>query len=117
MPLHSLLYQALWSACLVLSGSFGSRGARLYSDLLTFTAFASLAFNTLTILGLFVLRRKQPGLPRPSRVAGYPWVPLFYVVAAAYFLVFIAVGDPRNSGFGLLIILAGIAPYAYWRRK
>ncbi len=117
MPVHSLVYQALWSACLVLSGSFGARGARLYSDLLTFTAFASLAFNTLTILGLFVLRRKQPGLPRPSRVAGYPLVPLFYVLAASYFLVFIAVGDPRNSGFGLLIILAGIAPYLYWRNR
>jgi APA family basic amino acid/polyamine antiporter len=117
MPLRSLYYQALWSAALILSGSFGTRGARLYSDLLTFTAFASLLFNALTVTGLFVLRRMRPDLPRPYRVAGYPFVPGAYVAVAAYFLVFIAVGDPRNAGFGLAIILAGILPYLYWRKK
>jgi APA family basic amino acid/polyamine antiporter len=115
MPLRSLQYQAGWSCLLILSGSFGARGAQLYSDLLTFTAFASLLFNTLTIAGLFVLRKKQPGLPRPYRVPWYPFVPLAYLAAAVFFLIFIAVGDPRNSGFGLLIILGGFPLYAYWR--
>jgi len=117
MPLRSLQYQAAWSAALVLSGSLGVRGAQLYSDLLTFTAFASLLFNALTILGLFVLRRKRPELPRPYRVALYPFVPLAYLAAAIFFLIFIAVGDPRNSGFGLLSILSGVPLYLYWRRK
>src|SRR5439155_5732469 len=58
VPVRSLQYQALWSIFLIVSGSFGTRGAQLYSDLLTFTSFASLLFNALTIVGLFVLRRK-----------------------------------------------------------
>ena len=117
MPLRSLQYQALWSAVLILSGSLGARGARLYSDLLTFTSFASLLFNTLTVAGLFVLRKKRPDLPRPYRVFAYPLVPLLFLAAAIFFLILIAAGDPRNSGFGLLIILGGAPLYLYWRRR
>ena len=116
-PLRSLQYQAIWSCVLVLSGSFGTRGAQLYSDLLTFTAFASLLFNVLTIIGLFRLRKRRPDLPRPYKVAGYPFVPLLYLLVALFFLIFIAIGDPRNSGFGMLTILAGLPLYLYWRWK
>ncbi len=116
-PVRSLEQQALWASVLILSGSLGSRGAQLYSDLLTFTSFASLLFNALTIGGLFVLRRKRPELPRPYKVTAYPLVPLLYLAAAVFFLIFIAVGDPRNSGFGLLAILSGVPMYLYWRSK
>lgn len=117
IPLRSMQYQGLWSVFLILSGSFGSRGAQLYSDLLTFTSFASLLFNTLTIVGLFVLRKKRPELPRPYKVIAYPFVPLLFLAVAIFFLIFIAVGDPRNSGFGVLIIISGIPLYLFLRRK
>lgn len=117
IPLRSLQYQGVWASALVLSGSFGARGAQLYGDLLTFTSFASLLFNAFTVLGLFALRHKQPGLTRPYRVTAYPWVPGIYLAAALLFLVFIAVGDPRNAGFGSLLILSGIPPYFYWNRR
>lgn len=116
-PTGSLWLQAGWSVALVLSGSLGERGAQLYSDLLTFTSFASLLFNALTVAGLFVLRRKMPKLERPYRVWGYPVVPGLFVAVAAFFLIFIAVGDPRNSGFGLVTILAGAPLYLYWRSR
>ena len=88
-----------------------------YSDLLTMTAFASLLFNVLTVVGLFVLRRRQPDLPRPYRVWGYPVVPLLYVAVALFFLVYMPVADPRNTGMGLLLTAAGVPAYAYWRRR
>lgn len=116
-PVRSLRYQALWAIVLVLTGSLGSRGAQLYSDLLTFTSFASLLFNALTVVALFVLRRRQPNLERPYRAAGYPFVPALYVAMAAFFLIFIAVGDPRNAGFGALLICAGVPFYLYWQRR
>jgi len=116
IPKRSLQYQSLWAIVLVLSGSLGSRGARLYSDLLTFTSFASLLFNTLTIAGLFVLRRRRPDLPRPYKAFGYPLVPLLYLVIAAFLLVFIAVGDPGNAGIGAVLIAAGVPFYWYWRK-
>ena len=116
-PVRSLQYQALWSVALILSGSFGTRGAQLYSDLLTFTSFASLLFNAVTIAGLIVLRRTRPELPRPYKVVAYPLIPLAFLVTAIFFLIFIAVGDPRNSGFGALTILAGVPFYLFLVRK
>ena len=70
----------------------------------------------LTIVGLFVLRVRQPDLRRPYRVWGYPVVPALYILVAAFFLVYIPVADPRNSGMGLIITALGVPAYLYWRR-
>lgn len=108
-PARALLLHGLVAAVLTLTGT--------YSDLLTLTAFTSLLFNVLTVVGLFVLRRRQPGLRRPYRVWGYPLVPLLFVGVALFFLVYMPVADPRNTGFGLLLTAAGLPAYAYWRRR
>jgi len=116
-PIRSLWYQALWTILLVLTGSLGARGAQLYSDLLTFTSFASLLFNALTVAGLFVLRFRQPNLERPYRVPAYPFIPALYLAVAAFFLVFIAVGDPRNAGLGMVVMLMGVPVYFFLKRR
>ena len=51
-PVAGLLVQACWTALLCVSGS--------YSQLLDYIIFAVLVFYILTIVGLFVLRVKQP---------------------------------------------------------
>jgi APA family basic amino acid/polyamine antiporter len=108
-PHISLVYQGIWSCVLVLSGTF--------NDLLTYTAFASLLFNAVTVIGLFKLRLQKPALERPYRVTGYPVVPLLYVAIALFFIVYIIVGDPFNSGKGLFLIATGVPAYFYWKRK
>jgi APA family basic amino acid/polyamine antiporter len=108
-PAVALILHGLVAAALTLTGT--------YSDLLTLTAFSSLLFNVLTVVGLFVLRHRRPDLPRPYRVWGYPVVPLLFVAVAAFFLVYMPVADPRNTGLGLLLTLAGVPAYAYWRRR
>lgn len=108
-PAVSLVYQCVWACLLTLTGT--------YSDLLTYTAFASLLFGVLTIVGLFVLRKKLPGLIRPYKTWGYPVVPVLYVLVALFFIVFIFIGDLRNSGLGLAIIIAGIPVYFYLKSR
>ncbi len=108
-PVVSLVFQCIWSCVLTLTGT--------YSDLLTYTTFASLLFNVLTVVALFVFRRKRPDMDRPYRVWGYPIVPAVYILVAVFFIVYIFVGDLRNSGLGLAIILAGIPVYYYWKNK
>jgi APA family basic amino acid/polyamine antiporter len=108
-PAPALVLHGLVAAALTLTGT--------YSDLLTMTAFSSLLFNVLTVTGLLVLRRRRPDLPRPYRVWAYPWVPMLYVAVAAFFLVYMPVADPRNTGLGLLLTAAGVPAYLYWRRR
>ena len=107
-PAAALLLQGGVAAVLTMTGK--------YSDLLTLTAFASLLFNTLTVLALFVLRRRRPDLPRPYRAWGYPVVPAIYVLVSVFFLYNILMGDPLNSGKGLVLAALGVPAYAYWNR-
>ncbi len=108
-PHLALLFQGVWAVILTLSGTF--------SDLLTYTAFASLLFNSLTILGLFVLRVRRPDLERPYKVWLYPVLPLLYLLIALFFIVYIVVGDPWNSIKGLVLIGIGAIVYVFLRRR
>lgn len=109
VPAKSLLYQGIWASILTLTGT--------YSDLLTYVAFGSVLFTALSVIGLFILRKKQPELARPYRVTGYPFVPILYIVIALAFLVYIIQGDPINSGKGIVLILLGIPVYFFWRMR
>lgn len=108
-PVAALVLQATWASLLTLSGT--------YSDLLTYTTFASLLFNVLTVVGLFILRYTKPDMDRPYRTWGYPMVPLFYVALSLGFIAYIFVGDMRNSGLGLGLVATGIPVYYWWNRK
>ena len=108
-PVPALLLQGAVAVGLTLTGT--------YSDLLTLSAFSSLLFNTATVIALFVLRRKQPDLPRPYRAWGYPVLPALYILVSVFFLWNILQGDPRNSGMGLGLSALGLIGYAFWRRS
>jgi basic amino acid/polyamine antiporter, APA family len=108
-PRGALLLQGVWSAVLALSGS--------YDRLLTYVTFASLAFNALTVVGLFVLRRKRASMPRPYRTWGYPVTPAVYLAGAAFFLLYIFIGDPKDSCWGIGIVALGFPAYVWLRRR
>jgi len=108
-PAPALLLQGAVAAVLTLTGT--------YNDLLTMVAFVSLLFNTLTVVALFVLRRRRPDLPRPYRAWGYPVLPALYILVSTFFLYYILVGDPRNAGIGLGLAALGLPAYAYWSRQ
>ncbi|MEW5975933.1 MAG: amino acid permease [Acidobacteriota bacterium] len=108
-PVRSLAAQALWASILTLSGT--------YNQLLTYVISAALVFYILTVLGVPILRRTRPDLPRPYRAIAYPWLPILYVMMAAVVLACNLVGDPRNSWPGFLIILLGLPAFFYWNRK
>jgi len=104
-PHISLLVQGVWSAVLVLSGSFDT-----ISD---YVIFAAWLFYMLGAAGIFVLRRKMPDTPRPYKVWGYPVVPALFVVFSFLFLVNTLVSDTQNAMMGLLLILSGLPFYYY----
>lgn len=107
-PATALIFQGIWSIVLVLSGS--------YNELLTYTTFAAVLFGSLTVLGVFVLRIKQPFRPRPYKCLWYPVTPALYLLIAVPFLVYVVIGDPVSTGIGIVLVLTGIPVY-FWRKK
>ena len=71
----------------------------------------------MTAASVVVLRRKLPDLERPYRVPGYPVVPLLFVLVAMVLLYATLLASPRETGIGLVVILAGLPFYRFWRRK
>jgi len=99
---------ALWAQCVVaailcLSGKYG--------DLLDMIAFVAVFFYALTVVGIFILRRKRPELERPYKAFGYPILPSIYVLLAAIFCVALIIQKPLYATWGLAIVLAGIPLY------
>ena len=107
---------AMWAQCIVacllcLSGRYG--------DLLDMISFVVVLFYALTILGIFILRKKRPDIERPYKAFGYPVLPAIYIILAITFCFFLIKMKPTYAGIGLAIVLAGIPLYyiALSRRK
>lgn len=109
VPAAGLLLQGAWSVLLIFSGT--------YDELLDYVMFAALFFYVLTVIGLFVLRWKQPDLERPYRAIGYPVVPAIYVLLCAGIMLDLLIVKPVYTWPGLALVLAGIPVYFLWRRR
>ena len=107
-PAAGLIVQAIWTIFLCVSGS--------YSQLLDYIIFAALVFYALTIVGLFVLRVKQPNAPRPYKAIGYPVLPALYIVMAGCVCAVLLRYKPQYTWPGLILVLLGIPVYMYWSR-
>ena len=103
VPAKALWFQCAWACILCVSGR--------YSDLLTYSTFASLLFYILTIGGLFILRKKEPDADRPYKAFGYPVIPILYIVITAAICFTLLIYDTRNTGLGLFIVALGIPVY------
>jgi basic amino acid/polyamine antiporter, APA family len=109
VPSVSIIFQSLWAGILCLSGTYG--------QLLDYTVFSVLIFYILTILGVFILRKKQPDTPRPYKAFGYPIIPAIYLLFAATLCINLLIFKPLASGAGLLIIALGIPVFYIWNSK
>jgi APA family basic amino acid/polyamine antiporter len=108
-PAFSLIGQGIWAAVLTLSGR--------YDQIYTFVMFGMVLSYTMTVIGLFILRRKRPDVPRPYRCTGYPWIPALYILITVAWTLNIIFTRPMESLTGMGIILIGVPGYVYWKRS
>ncbi len=103
-PVEALVFQGLWSAFLVLFiGGF--------SQLFTYVIFGGWIFYALAVLSVVALRRKEPDMPRPFRVPGYPFVPILFALTAFAIVLNTLIATPKESLMGLAFIALGIPIY------
>jgi basic amino acid/polyamine antiporter, APA family len=73
-------------------------------------------FYALAVGAVFLLRRREPELPRPYRTVGYPVVPLVFLAASLLMLLNALAERPLSTLLGFGIILAGIPVFYLWKR-
>jgi APA family basic amino acid/polyamine antiporter len=105
VPQQSLWVQCILASLWCLSGKYG--------DLLDMVSFVVVLFYMLTIVGIFILRKKRPDLPRPYKAFGYPILPLIYIVMGVTFCSLLIYYKPAFTWPGLIITLIGIPIYYF----
>lgn len=102
-PDVSLAASAAVVLVLILSGSF--------ETVIALAAFYYVMQYAVSFTSLFVLRRREPDLPRPYRAWGYPWIPALVLLGALAFIVGSFLGDRVNSIRAVVVIVASYPVY------
>jgi amino acid transporter len=102
-PVNAILLHGLLTTCYVLVGDFQS--------LLTLFGVAAYTFYFMTVLGVVVLRFKDPELDRPYRT----WIvtPILFCCVSLFLISRTLFERPLQSLFVALFILAGLPVYFY----
>ena len=109
VPQWALWSQAVVAALLCLSGRYG--------ELLDMVSFVVVIFYVLTIIGIFILRKKKPDMERPYKAFGYPVLPLIYVLMGTSFCILLVMFKPEYTWPGLIITLLGVPLYFFAARS
>ena len=102
-PVYAILLQSCVAIFLAVTSTFNA--------ILTYVGFTLTLFTFLTVLGVFVLRVKRPGIKRPFKMWGYPVTPAFYLVLNGWMLCYLLIQRPLPSAVGLLTVGTALLLY------
>jgi len=108
-PAYAIFLQAAIGIFMVLTASF--------DKLLLYIGFTLSIFAVLTVVGITVLRIREPDLVRNYKTILYPVTPLLFVSGNLWIIYFSIKSRPVTSLFGLGTIGLGLLVYLYFRTK
>jgi APA family basic amino acid/polyamine antiporter len=107
VPRRAIYLQSALAIVFILSAQFESVLV-LSGSLVAMNSF-------FTVLGLYVLRFREPELDRPYKAFAYPIAPAIYLVLTGSALVFGLAARPMEGAFVLGVIAAGAGLYLFIR--
>ena len=102
-PTVTLLISTVVAVLFIVSGTF--------NQVLAVIAFFFVSYYTMAFISVFVLRKREPDLPRPYRVWGYPWTTLIVTIGSITFLAGAIKADTRNSLWALSLLAVSYPVY------
>jgi len=115
-PRNSLILQMLIALAVVGLAILTRQG---FETVVEFTAPVFWSFVLMVGLSLFILRYRQPDLPRPYRVPLYPWLPLSFVAMTAWMLWSSLAYTGLGALVGVAVLAVGLLPLGWeaWRHR
>jgi len=101
-PARAIAIQAILASLLVALGTF--------YQIVAYFVFVAVLFLGLTVAGLFRLDSRADAGAR-FRVPGFPYTPLVFLVMVALMLFLLASNSPRQSLWGVLVVLLGVPAF------
>ncbi len=107
-PSRAILFQGAMALVMIMVSAF--------DQLLIYIGFTLSLSATLTVAGLFRLRRRYDS-PDTFRCPGYPLVPLFFIAGNLWIIIYTVISRPLTVLFGVSTILVGAGLYSIFRRR
>jgi APA family basic amino acid/polyamine antiporter len=104
VPAVAILFQLAVTTVLLLTRSFEA--------VLEFIQFSLTFCSFLAVLGVIVLRLRQPELVRPYRMWGYPLTPLVFLAVTLFMMYYLLLERPGESLASIATMLVGLLVYA-----
>jgi APA family basic amino acid/polyamine antiporter len=82
-----------------------------FERVIAMLSFFFVANYTLTYASLFILRRKQPDMPRPYRAWGYPYTTAIALIGSILFLIGSIATDRDNAPLALIMLVLSYPVY------
>ena len=108
-PAYAILLQAGIAIVMVVTASF--------DRLLIYIGFTLSLCAMLTVVGMILLRIRQPALTRNYETVGYPVTPFLFVIGNLWIIYFSIKSRPATSLFGLATIGLGLLVYLYFGKR
>ena len=109
VPALAIVIQGVLAVIIALSGR--------YEQILNYVIPVDFFFIGLTATCAFRFRARDGKAGVDHAIPGHPYTTLFFVIASWTIVANTIHRYPRESGVGVLILLAGIPAYLYWRRR
>lgn len=107
-PHRAIIIQAVWSSILVATGT--------YKKLFTRVIYTEWIFFALMTVGLFLLRRRSC-TARGFSIWGYPVTPAIFILSSVAIIANQIISEPKESLFGLGLVLVGLPVYFIWIKR
>lgn len=105
IPINAILLQSLISILFIVTSSF--------KFILVFASFTLGLFNFAAVLGLMILRRKEPNLARPYKTFLYPFTPILYLILMGSTIIYITIEKPKEALMSFTVIALGVVAYFF----
>jgi len=103
IPIYAFILQLAICLLFIFTSSF--------EQVLMYTGIALIITNSATVAAVFVLRKREPELPRPYKVWGYPGTPILFLAVNAWILFYTFKEQTVESIIGVSLFLASILLY------
>jgi amino acid transporter len=113
-PGNSLVTQAGIALVLIAFGAVARNG---FESMVAYTAPVFWLFLALVSLAVMVLRRREPGAPRPFRVPLYPLTPILFLLTSVFMLYSTLSYAGVGALLGIAVMLAGVPVLAIARSR
>lgn len=108
-PARAIYFQLAIVLILILTSTF--------EKLMTYLGFTLSLFTAAAVLGVIVLRIREPQIERPFRAWGYPITPIVFLLIQIWAIIFVVKERPTQSLYGFMTLILGLLVYFLFARN